>query len=85
MGPIIICDECDFEGCTMTEILPDREKVSMGEAARRRQQEDDPSGIYRSTMRHCTRNFIIECPKCGHKHEFSKFTAPPQVMLAEAG
>ena len=72
MDKVIICDECGHEGCTVSEVRPESEKISMKAFAARGKSPYHMDGYQQSEQR--DRTWKITCDACDHSIEYREFT-----------
>ena len=75
--PVIVCDECDAEGCLVEEVFPKKPTVSMEEYAKSHKQVMDRFSIQHELH---DRIWTITCLECGHVHKFTEYARPPVTV-----
>jgi hypothetical protein len=65
MNKTIICDQCGYEGCTVSELVPESRKISMKDVAR---QGKSPYEIDQWQSDNRDRTWLITCGSehCGY-------------------
>ena len=86
MDKIIVCDKCGHEGCSVDEVRPASEKISMKDFARQAKSPFEMNNWnYQSEQK--KREYIISCPECGKSVQYAVMPKCPSPFysLAEVG
>jgi protein-arginine kinase activator protein McsA len=78
MDKTIVCDKCGCEGCTVSEILPPEQKISMKEVAR---LGKSPYNVSSYIHEERDRNWEIRCSACGHTVKYVEYAKRMPVMM----
>jgi len=78
--PVIVCDKCEYAGCTVSEITP-APRMSMTEFAASKKDQRNQIAHDEVARTRRPRDFRIQCPKCGHS---SRFTMDPPDYAIKA-
>lgn len=78
----IVCDKCDFVGCTVSEILPKSEQISMKSFAK---EARSPYRLDQYTYQERDREWKIECPECKHSLTYIERAERVHPMFGDIG
>ncbi len=64
--PVIVCDNCGFEGCIVNEVIAHQEpeKILMSDYIKREKEPLVSHGMYVYS------HFIVLCPICSHHKKY---------------
>ena len=79
---VIVCDKCGCEDCSVSEVLPESEKISMKNFAAQGKGPYDLGSWSHSEQR--TRTYVVSCPKCDHSIEYHVHPKQPHPFYSGA-
>ena len=71
MDKVIVCDKCKHEGCSVSEVLPESQKISMGDFVKQGKSPYRLDQYAQSEQR--DRKWKVSCPECGHTLEYVEY------------
>jgi hypothetical protein len=80
MNEIIVCDKCKHEGCTVSEVPKESDKITMSDFAKKCKSPYSMDRYQQSGQG--IREWIITCPTCDHSIEYREHFSYPRPYFA---